>query len=99
VRNLLLAGADIHERTPQKWTALHICSERGDAGIMSVLLDNGADVMALDSDHNNALHIAAKHGNYDVCKVLLVESSINAEMGNIKGQNPIHLLARLDRSY
>ena len=91
---MLLAGANIDDRTPQKRTALHIAAEKGDANIASVLLDNGADITAVDNEMNNALSIAVKNGSYQVCKVLLLESHIDAESINLKGQNSLHLLAR-----
>lgn len=98
MRNLLLAGSHINERTTdRKYTALLIAAEKGNALITSVLLSNDVDFTAVDTEHNNALNIAAKYGNFQVCKVLLMESNIDAESGNLKGQNPLHLLARLEK--
>jgi ankyrin repeat protein len=94
VRNLLLAGANVNEKTPQKLTALHLSAANGNALITSVLLDAGVDFNAVDNELNNALHVSAKAGKYQVCKVLLTESRIDAEAVNLKGQTPIHCLAK-----
>ncbi|RWS12587.1 rabankyrin-5-like protein [Dinothrombium tinctorium] len=94
VRNLLLAGANINELTVQKQTALHIAAEHDHHTICSILLENGINYDAVDVNLNNALHIACQKGNLAACKVLLSESNIKAEAINLRGQNPLHLLAQ-----
>ena len=94
MRNLILGGANVNERTPQKYTPLHLAATRGAPVITSILLSEGADFNAVDTEMNNALHMAVKEGHIDVCKVLLAESRIDAEALNLKGQNPLHFLAR-----
>ena len=96
VRNLILGGANVNDRTPQKYTPLHIAASRGYAVIVSVLLREGADYNALDTELNNALHLAVREGHLEVCRVLLTESRIDAEAMNLKGQNPLHYLARYE---
>ena len=68
VRNLLLAGAHINDVTVQKQTALHIAAEKDHATICSILLENGIDYNALDSNLNNALMLACREGNLSTCK-------------------------------
>lgn len=46
-----------------------------------------------DTDGNNPLHIACKEGHLGVAKVLLTESALDVEMINLKGHNPLHVLA------
>ncbi|KFM79602.1 Ankyrin repeat and FYVE domain-containing protein 1, partial [Stegodyphus mimosarum] len=94
VRNLLLAGAQINELTPLKQTALHIAAAHDHSSICMVLLENRIDYDAVDNNQNNALHIACQKGNLASCRVLLTESQINAETVNLRGQNPLHVLAQ-----
>ncbi|KAF2362320.1 Ankyrin repeat [Trinorchestia longiramus] len=93
LRNLLLAGSDVGAVTPQKQTCLHLAALHDHSHLAPVLLENGVNCDALDSDLNNALHVAVKLGHVSVTRVLLTESSINATAVNLRGQNPLHLLA------
>ncbi len=52
-----------------KWTALHFATNSID--VVKVLLENGADVNAVDDEKIAALHIAAKEGYVDVARVLI----------------------------
>ncbi|KAK7469532.1 hypothetical protein BaRGS_00036438, partial [Batillaria attramentaria] len=94
VRNLLLAGAAVNEKTHTGETALHLAAVRDHAQIVSVLIENGVDVDAVDENLNNALHVAVQHGNLATVKTLLTECRINAEATNTKGQNPLHILGQ-----
>ncbi|KAH9525638.1 Ankyrin repeat and FYVE domain-containing protein 1 [Bulinus truncatus] len=94
VRNLLLAGAAVDERTKNCETALHLAATKDCYTIVSILLDNRADFDAVDENLNNALHRAVIHGNINTVRVLLMESTINAEAVNAKGQNALHLLGQ-----
>lgn len=94
VRNLLLAGASVGERTLSGQTGLHLASESDNDQIASVLLSNNIDFAAVDDDGNNALHVAVKAGNIKTARVLLTESRIDAEVFNVKGRSPFHVLAR-----
>ncbi|CAH1132015.1 unnamed protein product [Ceutorhynchus assimilis] len=94
VRSLILAGARVDDKDSQKHTALHIASEAGNAPAVSALLQNNADYKAVDMAGDNALHIAVREGHLNVVRVLLTESSIDAEYMNIKGRNPLHELCR-----
>ncbi|CAB3379555.1 Hypothetical predicted protein [Cloeon dipterum] len=93
VRNLLLAGARPNERNSTRQTPLHIAAVSGHSSAASALLQNGADPDASDVDNNNPLHLAVKSSNLPVARVLLTESTIDAEAKNLRGQNPLHVLA------
>ncbi|XP_064118603.1 rabankyrin-5-like isoform X2 [Macrobrachium nipponense] len=94
VRNLLLAGGGaINELTPQKQTVLHLAAAHDHAHLASIFLENGVRFDAVDDNLNNALHVAVKEGHLAVVKVLLIESRINAGAVNLRGQNPLHVLA------
>ncbi|GIY51529.1 rabankyrin-5 [Caerostris extrusa] len=53
VRNLLLAGAQVNDLTPQKQTALHIAALHDHSVLCKVLLDHGVDYDAVDTNQNN----------------------------------------------
>ncbi|XP_060560051.1 rabankyrin-5-like, partial [Ruditapes philippinarum] len=97
VRNLLLAGADVNAKTNNKQTVLHIAASKDHSVICTILLENGVDFDAVDDNLDNALHLAVKNGNLNSVRVLLTESSINAEAVNAKGQNPLHVLGQYGR--
>lgn len=65
-------------------TALHVASESGNAPAVSALLQNNAKYDAVDMEKDNALHIAVREGHLNVVRVLLTESSIDAEAVNLK---------------
>lgn len=49
----LLAGASVNEKTKTGETALHLAAARDHTLIVSILVENGADVDAVDENHNN----------------------------------------------
>ena len=51
--------------------ALHWAAYYGYVGVVKLLLQNDADVNAVDGFKRSALHLAAEHGEVDVAKVLL----------------------------
>ena len=97
VRNLILAGASVTDITPTGQTALQVASESGLPEVCSVLLSNGVDYSVVDNRGNNALHTSVKEGHLDVTRILLTESSIDAEVSNNKGRTPLHVLANFGR--
>ncbi|CAG9820650.1 unnamed protein product [Phaedon cochleariae] len=94
VRSLILAGARVDDRDAQKRTALHIAAEAGNGSAVSALLQNNADQDAVDVENDNALHIAVREGHLNVIRILLTESTIDAEAFNLKGRNPLHELSK-----
>lgn len=94
LRNILLAGANINDVTVQNQTALHIAAANDHHSLCQILLENNINYDIVDTDMNNALHLACQNGNLSSCKVLLSESRISAEALNLRGQNPVHLLAQ-----
>ncbi|KAK3918454.1 Rabankyrin-5 [Frankliniella fusca] len=94
VRSLFLAGARPNDVDAHKRNALHVASEAGHANIVSACLSNGVAYDAVDSAGDSALHIACREGHLQVVRTLLEESQLNAETMNLKGQNPLHVLAR-----
>ena len=66
-------GADVDARSTAHHgqTALHICSSNGRLGCMRVLLELGANPMALGDDRISALHLAASEGRAEACQLLI----------------------------
>ena len=50
----------------RKRTALHIAAEKGHVDVAKVLIQNGADVNAVDQAKQTALHIRSSCGHVDV---------------------------------
>ncbi|KAJ1524187.1 hypothetical protein ONE63_010710 [Megalurothrips usitatus] len=94
VRSLFLAGARPNDVDAHKRNALHVASEAGHANIVSACLSNAVAYDSVDSGGDTALHIACREGHLQVVRTLLEESQLNAEAMNLKGQNPLHVLAR-----
>ncbi|XP_047142037.1 rabankyrin-5 isoform X3 [Hydra vulgaris] len=93
VRHLILAGADVNAVDKNRQTPLHCAAIEDKPSIISVLLQNGSNPDLVDISLNNALHLACQHGNLASVRTLLTESSINAEVYNIRSQNSLHVLA------
>ena len=65
--------------------------------IAKILLDYGADPMAMDNLENTALHIAAEKGYADLVKIML-EKGAPADQPNIMGTTPIMAAAQNNHS-
>lgn len=98
LRNLIVAGANLDERGPRQQTVLHMAAEREDGGALAaILIDAGADWTILDDSGNSALHTAARLCHVGVARILLTQSTVDAESRNMRGLNPLHLAAASGR--
>ena len=85
---LLLNGADteLPSKNPQfahENTALHAAVTNRKAGVVQLLLGQGANVNASDGDDRMPLHVAAHHGDTELVELLLVNGAdVNAQMEN-----------------
>ena len=69
------------------WRPLRYAIRGGDAGVVKILLEYGADMDVKDEDGNTFLHRAAEKGHTKVVKVLLeYGADVNAE--NLFGETP-----------
>lgn len=70
VRELLNAGADLHQQDDQGWTPLNWAAGRGDVGLVRLLLDEGADITKTGRDLRTPLMIAKAAGRDEVAAIL-----------------------------
>lgn len=78
VRQLLAAGACVHTRDAQEWTALALAAVRGFADIAELLLQHGADPSTQDLSGRTPLHFTARSGSAAVAKHLLDHGALVA---------------------
>ena len=94
VRDLLRHGANVNTRSGDGMTALHWAAERGDADIVAMLVDAGANVDATTrlGDYTPLL-LAAKDGHAPVVELLL-EAGADANRPTTTGTTPLLLKVR-----
>ena len=92
VEALLVAGADVHARDPEGWTALHFAG-RADVRAVELLLARGADPLAGSSDGTSPLHQAAEHDNVDVARALIAAGA-DPTVRNHEGLTPADVARR-----
>lgn len=71
---LLVAGADVYRRTPERETALMLAAARGHIGSIELLLQYGANRYATDGSGNTAALLAEAAGEAEVEGYLKMES-------------------------
>jgi len=77
---------DINENDNLGVTALMLASEKGHAPVVSVLLENGADMSAADNNGEHAMMKAAKNGHIEVVKYFLDNGAdVDMKDGRNKG--------------
>ncbi|KAJ7148555.1 ankyrin repeat-containing domain protein [Mycena crocata] len=75
---LLAYGADPNVTVPLFYMPLHLATMNKDLGMMTLLLDNGADVDACcgcDAASENPLHSACYRGNLEMVKLLVARGA------------------------
>lgn len=88
---LLAAGADVSLRCGRhRDPVMHMAAGEGRVEILTAVIEHGADVDAVDTNHNTALHIAAI---FDRTKTvdILVEAGANIEARNRDGITPLYM--------
>ena len=82
----------------KKRTALHYAAYGmlivAKSGMLHAMIQNGADVNAVDEDKQTALHIAACKGHVDVAKVLIQNGAdVNAVIDEDEVRTLLHRAA------
>lgn len=90
-QKLLESGANVHVRTADKLTILMRTKE---ISVVTVLLEAGADVSALDSDGRGVLHWAAYRGCGAPVLCSLVKAGADPRAVNIWGDKPADVARR-----
>ena len=66
-----LPEVDVNHRDGDNYTALHYASGEGDADVVQLLLDAGADIEMKNNDGRSPLHSVCESGALDVVKMLV----------------------------
>ncbi len=95
----LKSGINVnHKDKMQNWSALAFAAREASINIISLLLDNGAEVDSLDSFGNTPLWRAVMAKREEVVK-LLVSRGANPDCVNKSGISPLILAQQLGVSY
>ncbi len=98
VRELLAAGADVHQQDEHLWTPLNWAAGKGNMELVSLLVEHGADVAKVGRDERTPYQIALAAGHAEVARYLR-----QVETGDPEAQRPLrqyckaYLLADLRR--
>lgn len=90
IKLLIDNGADLNDlRCQNKASPLHRAIQNDQKNAVVILVSNGADIRARDSDNNTPLHMAAMRSDRDVIALLI---SKGADLGalNEKALTPLH---------
>ena len=89
---LLASGADISEQGDQG-TPLHVAAFQGDVAMVSLLLDNGADIESLRNfNGDRPLHVAVSYNRPDVVVLLLARGAM-VDARDASGRTALHMAA------
>ena len=69
----------------------------GYCDMMEVLLENGADVQAVDSNGDAPIHVACKNLSLKCLKVLLSGHNCNPNQQNAAGNTALHIVCRIEQ--
>ena len=72
---LLRHNAVVNRRNDDKMSALMLCSQRGHAGIVKMLIKAGAEVDAKTAQNSTALMLACKRKHFAVAKILVASGT------------------------
>ncbi|KAK0644458.1 hypothetical protein B0T16DRAFT_417693, partial [Cercophora newfieldiana] len=80
----------LNEQPPTAPTGpLHMAALKGQAKILAILLDKGANINALDATGRTALHCAVEGMRFDIVQ-LLVQRGADVTICDAKGISPLH---------
>ena len=76
-------------------TLLHVACRNRHCKIIQILLENGADVQAIDSNGDAPIHIVCQDLNLRCLKVLLGSRHCNPNQQNRHGDTALHIVCRI----
>lgn len=77
IKNILAKGANINQADDQKATPLHYAAAYADTGVISLLINAGARIKALDKKDNQPVIWAAEAGKIQNLEYLIKKESID----------------------
>jgi ankyrin repeat protein len=94
VRELLETYGDVVERKLDRydWKAIHFAALSGHADVVMLLIQNGADVNAVNKDKWTSLHLAAWKSHVEVAK-LLIQNGADVNAVNKDNRMSLHFAA------
>ncbi|XP_059470991.1 uncharacterized protein LOC132193991 isoform X3 [Neocloeon triangulifer] len=95
LKNLLNSG-DINKRDTNGNTLLTLAAQFSSEEICRLLVENGADLSAVDEDGNDALHCACIGGKLENIKYLLGLNGFSVEKKSRYGKTALHMAAEND---
>ena len=92
---LIANGANVDERTPDvwRWTPLMIAVLEEHQDICDLLLQNEANINAVDSQGCSSLSIAVADGKLEMCQ-FLVERGADVNVEHLEGDSPLSIAER-----
>lgn len=91
VRNLLAAGEDVHEKVRGDYP-LNVASLFGPVEIVTILLEEGADIEQSNREGHRPIHNAVLSGRKEIVDLLLQKGAL-VDAENKKGSTPLHKYA------
>ena len=80
-------GAFLGQQDSQGCTAPHRAAEAGEAEILKMMIEKGADVQVKDCEGSTPLHMAAANGHFAAVRVLIDHDSVLSDLDK-EGFNP-----------
>lgn len=74
---LLKAGAHVNFKNESSETPLIIAASRGNNDFVALLIENEADVNAVDNSQQSALYYASESGFTEIVEMLIMAGAVN----------------------
>uniref|UniRef100_A0A8C1QPD6 Protein phosphatase 1, regulatory subunit 16B n=1 Tax=Cyprinus carpio TaxID=7962 RepID=A0A8C1QPD6_CYPCA len=82
VRILLAHGATVNAQDNELWTPLHAAATCGHTGLVKILIQHGADLLAVNSDGNMPYDLCEDDPTLDIIETAMANRGITQEMIN-----------------
>ncbi|KAJ1990404.1 hypothetical protein H4R33_001730 [Dimargaris cristalligena] len=85
---------DINHAKRGGWTVLHTAALKGNASLVSLLLDHGAEPRLRNKDGYTPVHLASQYNQLTALQLMVRAQPSSALLATRNGRLPIHLAAR-----